>query len=370
MALEVVRYFGRAILRPVIIQDSLRRSDIQRIISHMKAIVTTRPLAVEEVDSLIEIERPKPRASGRDLLVRVQAVAINPVDTKVRASVANTDGVILGWDAAGIVEEVGPEVKGFYRGDEVYYAGDITRPGSNAEYQLVDERIVARKPKTLCFADAAAYPLVTITAWEALYERLGIDRHGSDAGKSLLIIGGAGGVGSMAIQLARLAGLTVIATASRPASREWVLSLGANHVVNHGESLAGQLAKIGFPEVDFIANFNNTDSYWGVMAEVIKPLGKIVGIVETSSPVDLGLLKTKSATFSWEFMFTRSKLQTPDMDVQGKLLAETAGLIDVGRIKPIIGERLERISAITLRKAHQRAESGTLVGKLVIGGWQ
>lgn len=336
----------------------------------MKAIVTTRPLPALEPDSLIEIERPKPTATGRDLLVRIEAVAINPVDTKVRASVACVDGVILGWDAAGVVEEAGADVTGFRRGDEVYYAGDITRPGSNAEYQLVDERITARKPRTLSFADAAAYPLVTITAWEALYERLGVDRHGADAGKSLLIIGGAGGVGSMAIQLARLAGLTVIATASRQTSRDWVLSLGATHVVNHGEFLAGQLAKIGFPEVDFIANFNNTDFYWGVMAEVIKPLGKIVGIVETASPVDLELLKAKSATFAWEFMFTRSKFQTPDMGAQGKLLEETAGLIDIGRIKSIVGERLDGISADNLRKAHQRAESGALVGKLVLGGWQ
>lgn len=335
----------------------------------MKAIITTRPLPVDDEESLIEVERSRPVAVGRDLLVRVAAVAINPVDTKVRASVADSDGVILGWDAAGVVEATGPEVTQFQPGDEVYYAGDITRPGSNAEYQLVDERIAARKPASLSFRDAAAYPLVSITAWEALYEGLGIDRLGSDGGKTILIIGGAGGVGSMAIQLARLAGLTVIATASRQASRDWVLALGAHHAVDHRQPLPGQLAEIGFPEVDFIANFNNTDSYWEVMAGLIKPFGKIVGIVETAHPVDLGLLKAKSATFSWEFMFTRSKFQTPDMDAQGNLLAEVAGLIDGGRIKSIVGERLEGISADNLRKAHQRAESGALVGKLVLGGW-
>ena len=335
----------------------------------MKAIVTTRPLSALEADSLIEVERPRPEAAGRDLLVRVEAVAINPVDTKVRASVANADGVILGWDAAGIVEQVGSLVTGFQPGDEVYYAGDITRPGSNAEYQLVDERIAARKPANLSFADAAAYPLVTITAWEALYERLDIDRQGGDAGKSILIIGGAGGVGSLAIQLARLAGLTVIATASRPASRDWVLALGAQYAVDHRQPLPEQLAEIGFSEVDFIANFNNTDSYWAVMAEVIKPLGKIVGIVETAKPVDLGLLKAKSASFSWEFMFTRSMSQTPDMDEQGKLLAEAAALLDAGTLKSIVGERIAGISAENLRQAHLRAESGALVGKLVLSGW-
>lgn len=335
----------------------------------MKAIITTRPLPVDDEESLVEVERSRPVAGGRDLLVRVAAVAINPVDTKVRASVADSDGVILGWDAAGVVEATGPEVTRFQPGDEVYYAGDITRPGSNAEYQLVDERIAARKPASLSFSDAAAYPLVSVTAWEALYEGLGIDRLGSDGGKAILIIGGAGGVGSMAIQLARLAGLTVIATASRQASRDWVLALGAHHAVDHRQPLPGQLAEIGFPEVDFIANFNNTDSYWEVMAGLIKPFGKIVCIVETAHPVDIGLLKAKSATFSWEFMFTRSKFQTPDMDAQGKLLAEVAGLIDGGRVKSIVGECLEGISAANLRKAHQRAESGALVGKLVLGGW-
>jgi len=335
----------------------------------MKAIITTRPLPADDKDSLVEVERPRPVAVGRDLLVRVEAVAINPVDTKVRASVADSDGVILGWDAAGVVEAVGSDVSHIQPGDEVYYAGDITRPGSNAEYQLVDERIVARKPASLSFADAAAYPLVTITAWEALYERLGIDRLGSDGGRTILVIGGAGGVGSMAIQLARLAGLTVIATASRQASRDWVLALGAHHAVDHRQPLAGQLAEIGFPEVDFIANFNNTDSYWEMMAGVIKPLGKIVGIVETAHPLDLGLLKAKSATFSWEFMFTRSKFQTPDMDAQGRLLAEAAALLDAGDLKPIVGGRMEGISAANLREAHRRTESGSLIGKLVLSGW-
>lgn len=334
----------------------------------MKAIVTKQPLPASDPQSLVEIEVPRPAPTGRDLLVKVHAISINPVDTKVRAGVTSPEGRILGWDAAGVVEAVGPEVQGFQIGDEVFYAGDITRPGSNAEYQLVDERIVGRKPKSLSFADAAAFPLVTITAWESLFERLGVTSD-TAPGRSILILGGAGGVGSMAIQLARQVGLTVIATASRPDSRQWVLELGAHHEVNHRESIPDQLAALGFPEVDYIANFVDTDAYWDIMAHVIKPMGKIVSIVETSGAVDLGQLKSKSATFAWEFMFTRSQLQTPDMAEQGRLLNEVSQQIDQGKIRSITGERLQGISAPNLRIAHEKAESGKLIGKLVLDGW-
>lgn len=335
----------------------------------MKAIVTTQPLPVQDPKSLIDLELPRPEVSGRDLLVRVEAVSINPVDTKVRASATNPDGVILGWDAAGIVEAVGPQVRNFQPGDAVYYAGDITRPGSNAEFQLVDERIVGHKPANLSFAEAAAFPLVTITAWEAIFERLGLAREGNE-GRSILIIGGAGGVGSMGIQLAHQAGLTVIATASRDETRQWATELGAHYTVDHRQPLAPQLREIGFPEVDYIANFSNTDAYWATMAEVIKPLGKITAIVETSSPVDLGLLKAKSASFAWEFMFTRSKFQTPDMDEQGRLLDTVAREIESGKIRSILRETLTGIHAANLRTAHARAESGSLIGKLALSGWK
>lgn len=334
----------------------------------MKAVVTTRPRPVEDPRALVDVERPVPVAAGRDLLVRVEAVSVNPVDTKVRAKVANEAGIVLGWDAAGVVEAVGSDVQDFRPGDEVFYAGDITRSGSNAEFQLVDERIVGRKPATLSFAEAAAFPLVTITAWEALFERLGIPPRGNE-GRSLLIIGGAGGVGSIAIQLAHAAGLTVIVTASRPETQRWVRKLGAHHVVDHRWPLAPQLTKAGFPEVDFIANFSNTDAYWIVMAEVIRPQGRIVAIVETTAPLDLNLLKAKSASFAWEFMFTRAQFQTPDMTEQGRLLTALAGRIDAGEIRSIVGETLSGINAANLRRAHARAESGTLVGKLVLAGW-
>jgi zinc-binding alcohol dehydrogenase family protein len=276
---------------------------------------------------------------------------------------------VLGWDAAGVVEAVGTDVKRFKAGDEVYYAGDITRPGSNSQFQLVDERVVGHKPHTLSFAEAAAMPLTTLTAWEGLFERLHIDRHGSNHEQSLLIIGGAGGVGSIAIQLGKLAGLVVIATASRPETQEWVKSMGAMHVVDHRQHLPTQLGALNFACVHFIANFSNTDIYWPIMAELIRPQGKIVGIVENSKPIELGLLKSKSATFSWEFMFTRAMYRAPDMDMQGKILDEAADLLDVKKLRSTLAETLTPINAANLRQAHARLESGHNIGKLVLAGW-
>lgn len=336
----------------------------------MKAIAVTQALPASNHGSLVDIETPKPSAKGRDLLVRVQAISVNPVDYKVRQSHPPGGAPrILGWDAAGTVEAVGEEVTRFKAGDTVYYAGDITRAGSNAEFQLVDERIVGRKPQSLSFAQAAALPLTAITAWEALFERLGIDRHGKDRGRSLLIIGGAGGVGSIAIQLARFAGLQVIATASRPETVKWCRDFGATHVIDHRQPLPAQLTELGFNDVDFVANFANTDLYWQVMAHVIRPQGKIVSIVENSDPLDLDLLKSKSATFAWEFMFTRSKFQTSDMAAQGELLNELAVLIDSGKIRTTLTETLSPLNAATLREVHQRSEAGSVIGKLVIENW-
>jgi zinc-binding alcohol dehydrogenase family protein len=234
---------------------------------------------------------------------------------------------------------------------------------------LVDERIVGHKPQTLSFAEAAALPLTTITAWEALFERLDIDRYGINHGQSLLIIGGAGGVGSIAIQLARWAGLTVIATASRPETQAWVTDLGAHHVVDHRQHLPTQLGALNFACAHYIANFSNTDIYWSVMAELIRPQGRIVGIVENSAPLELGLLKSKSASFMWEFMFTRAMYRTPDMLVQGHLLDETAGLIDTKKLRTTLSETLTPINAANLRLAHARLESGHTIGKLVLAGW-
>jgi zinc-binding alcohol dehydrogenase family protein len=255
-------------------------------------------------------------------------------------------------------------------GDEVFYAGDITRPGAYAESQLVDERIVGLKPTGLSMAEAAALPLTTITAWEALFERLGVDRHNaSHRSKTLLIIGGAGGVGSIAIQLAKLADLTVIATAARAETSQWVKSLGADHVIDHRRPLPEQLASVGFSTVDYIANFSNTDEYWPAMAEVINPQGHIVSIVENAQPLDLNLLKSKSATFSWEFMFTRSMYQTPDMGVQGELLSEAAAYVESGELRTTLTDTLSPINAANIRIAHQQIETGRTIGKLALFGW-
>ncbi|MDP0500341.1 MAG: zinc-binding alcohol dehydrogenase family protein [Verrucomicrobiota bacterium JB022] len=339
----------------------------------MKAVALTEYLPIDNPRSLLDTELPSPPApTGHDLLVEVRAVSVNPVDTKVRAPKDKREDApkVLGWDAAGVVKAVGPGVTAFKPGDEVYYAGDLTRPGSNSQQQLVDSRIVGRKPKSLSFAQASALPLVAITAWEAFFLHLGLAPDGSAQGKSLLIIGGAGGVGSIAIQLAKLAGLTVLATASRGETQAWVQQLGADHVINHREPLPPQLKAAGFPQVDYIANFNNTDAYWAVMAEVIRPLGKIVSIVENSAPLDLNLLKAKSVSFHWELMFTRSMFQTADLAEQGKLLDAVAELIDQGRLQRIDREHHTPINAANLRAVHARLESGKAIGKIVLEGWE
>ena len=338
----------------------------------MKAVALTRYLPIDDPESLFDVDLPVPPATGRDLLVRVEAVSVNPVDTKVRAPKPKIETVprILGWDASGVVESVGADVTGFQPGDEVYYAGDLTRPGTNSQYHLVDERIVGRKPRTLTFAEAAALPLTAITAWESLFERLGVDCTAGNAGCSLLILAGAGGVGSIAIQLAKLAGLTVIATASRTETRAWVKGLGADHVVDHREPLPAQLAEIGHREVDLIANFSDTDAYWAAMAEMIKPQGGIVSIVENARPVEIGLLKSKSASFSWEFMFTRSMFQTADMGRQGALLNEVSALVDAGTLRTTLTETLAPINAYNLRAAHAKSESGRTIGKIALTGWE
>lgn len=337
----------------------------------MKAIAFSRNLSITDSASLEDVTLPPPVATGRDLLVRVNAIGVNPVDTKVRRGGEVADGRrVLGWDAAGIVEAVGPEVTLFQPGDAVYYAGSLIRPGANSELHLVDERIVGRKPSSLSDAEAAAIPLTAITAWEALFDRLEIDRTGrKHAGKSLLIIGGAGGVGSLAIQLAQRAGLRVIATASRPESSQWVRDLGADDVVNHAEPLPPQLAALGLPTVDYIANFADTDRYWDVMAELIRPQGRIVSIVENSDPLDLNVLKAKSVAFFWELMFTRSMFGTDDMIEQHHLLNAVADLIDAGELRATLQTHLTPINAANLREAHTQLESGRTIGKIALSGW-
>jgi zinc-binding alcohol dehydrogenase family protein len=274
---------------------------------------------------------------------------------------------ILGWDVAGIVEQVGAECTLFQPGDEVYYAGSIIRPGGNSEFHLIDERIVGHKPATLSFAESAALPLTTITAWEALYDRLGISRHpDGNEHKTILIIGAAGGVGSIAIQLAGMAGLNIIATASRPETIEWVKELGADYVINHHEAFLPQLKKRGFEHVDYIFCLNSTVQHWSNMAEAIAPQGKICSIVGMGEPVNLQLLNSKSVTFVWELMFTRSMYQTDDMEEQHKLLERVAKMVDAGKIRTTLTECIEPINAKNLRIAHQKIESGRTIGKIVL----
>jgi zinc-binding alcohol dehydrogenase family protein len=337
----------------------------------MRAVGLYQHLPIEKPDSLLDLDLPKPEPAGHDLSVRIESVSVNPVDTKVRApgKPARTTPLVLGWDAAGVVDAIGPAVSLFRPGDKVFYAGDITRPGSNCEYHLVDERIVGHRPRSLPAEAAAAFPLVSITAYEALFDRLGADRDGRSRGRTLLVIAGAGGVGSMAIQLAKMARLTVLATASRPESIEWVKHLGADHVLDHRRPLRPQLESAGYKTVDYILNCADTDAYWDAMADAVVPQGKICTIVENKGPLDQQVMKLKSVTHVWELMFTRSKYQTEDMVEQHKLLERIAGWIDSGVIKGILRETLEPINAANLKKAHAKLESGTMIGKLALKGW-
>lgn len=337
----------------------------------MHAVGVHRYLPIEHPESLLDLQLPEPAPRPRDLRVRVCAVAVNPVDVKVRAPKPRIENPprILGWDAAGIVESVGADVAVFRPGDKVYYAGSIARPGSNAEVHLVDERLAAPMPRSLGFADAAALPLTSLTAWEGLFERLGVDAEGRDAGSTVLVLGGAGGVGSMVVQLAKAAGLRVVATASREESRAWARSLGADVLVDHRAPLRPQLEAAGLQHVELIFNTQSTEAWWDTMADLVAPRGRIAGIVEAKAPLDLGKLMSKSATFAWELMFTRSLYETADMAAQRAILTRVAAWVDEGRLRTTRREHFGRISAANLRAAHARIESGQAVGKLVLEGW-
>ena len=338
----------------------------------MKAIALTRYLPISDPESLQDVELPKPVATGHDVLVRIEAVSVNPVDTKVRSPKpqVETQPKVLGYDAAGVVESVGENVTLFEPGDEVYYAGDITRPGSNAQFHLVDERIVGRKPTTLDFAQAAALPLTTITAWELLFERMPFAIDMENNQRSLLIIGGAGGVGSIAIQLARHAGFTVIATASRKETIDWCESLGAHHVIDHRQPLAPQLAVLGYAQIDVVLNLADTDRYWETVGEIIAPQGHVGLIVEPSGLLKIGdPYKAKCIGIHWEMMFARARFKTQDMIEQHHLLNRVASLVDAGELRTTHTETIGAIDAANLREAHRRLESGTTIGKLVLAGW-
>jgi NADPH2:quinone reductase len=339
----------------------------------MKAVALTRYLPIDDPQSLLDVELPMPPApTGHDLRVRVEAVSVNPVDTKLRAPKPQVEAQpkVLGYDAAGVVEAVGDAVTGFQPGDRVYYAGDVTRPGSNAQFQLVDARLVGHAPQSLDAAQAAALPLTAITAWELLFQRMPFDSEHGGRGKSLLVIGGAGGVGSIAIQLARRAGFTVIATASREATTAWCRAMGAQHVIDHRQPLAPQLAALGFEQLDAVINLADTDRYWDALGELLAPQGHLGLIVEPRGALKIGdPYKAKCIGIHWEMMFARPRFRTADMTEQGRILERVAGLIDRGELRGTHSETLGPIDAANLREAHRRLESGTTIGKLALAGW-
>jgi zinc-binding alcohol dehydrogenase family protein len=337
----------------------------------MKAVGYKKSLAIEAADALIDFETAKPEPRGRDIRVTVKAISANPVDYKVRKRAAPPEGdtKILGYDAAGIVDAVGPDVALFKSGDEVFYAGSIQRQGTNSEFHLVDERIVGRKPKTLSFAQAAALPLTSITAWELLFDRLGAVPGKSVDPRTLLIVGGAGGVGSILIQLARrLTGLTVVATASRLESQKWCLDLGAHAVIDHAKPMKEQIEKSKVPPVALIASLTNTDQHYKALADIVAPQGKF-GLIDDPPEFNVSVFKGKAVSIHWESMFTRSSFQTPDMIGQHYLLNDVADLIDKGVLRTTLDQTFGTINATNLKRAHALLESGKSRGKIVLEGW-
>ena len=337
----------------------------------MRAVGYTKSLPIDDPQSLVDLDIAKPDATGRDLLVEVKAVSVNPVDTKIRQNRADPDGKpqVLGWDAAGVVVAVGPEVTKFAVGDAVFYAGAIDRPGTNAEYHLVDERIVGHKPQSLDWAQAAALPLTSITAWETLFDRLDVRKPVPGAANAILIIGGAGGVGSITIQLARkLTDLTIIATASRDETRGWVEELGAHHVIDHRKPLAAQVEALGLGAPGFVFSTTHTDEHIAEIGELLAPQGRLA-LIDDPTTLDIMPLKQKSISVHWELMYTRSLFQTADMSEQGVLLDEVARLVDAGTIRTTLAENFGKIDAANLRRAHERIESHTAKGKIVLEGF-
>ncbi|MGX1172861.1 zinc-binding alcohol dehydrogenase family protein [Pseudomonas sp. R151218B TE3479] len=337
----------------------------------MKAIAYYHSLPITDPQSLQDIELPEPVAGPRDLLVEVKAISVNPVDTKVRQNVQPEDGIakVVGWDVAGVVKAVGSEVTLFKAGDKVFYAGSIARAGGNSELHVVDERIVGHMPKTLGFADAAALPLTAITAWELLFERLNIQEGQDNQGQSLLIVGAAGGVGSILTQLAsQLTGLKVIGTASRAQTQEWVRGLGADLVIDHSRPLSEVLKEAGQSQVTHVASLTQTDQHLDQLVEALAPQGKLA-LIDDPKALDVTKLKRKSLSLHWEFMYTRSLFETADMLEQHKLLNRVAALIDAGTLKTTVGEHFGTINAENLRRAHALLESGQSKGKIVLEGF-
>lgn len=335
----------------------------------MKAIVYTRHgLPIDDPLALVERELPEPIPDPHDLRVRVRAIAVNPVDTKVRRNAPVDTARILGWDAVGIVESVGVAVTRFVPGDRVWYAGSLDRPGCNSELQCVDERIAGHAPRSLTDAEAAALPLTSMTAWELLFDRLGVPEGGGD-GRRLLVVGAAGGVGSILVQIARrLTKLSVIGTASRPESAKWVRDLGAHDVIDHGRPFAEQLIAAGYPNVDLVASLTHTDQHFSQIVEVVEPQGKI-GLIDDPQTIDVRLLKQKSVSLHWEFMFTRPLFRTPDIARQHEILENVAAHVDDGKLRSTLAEHYGIIDATNLRRAHALIESHRSRGKIVLEGF-
>jgi NADPH2:quinone reductase len=338
----------------------------------MKAIGYKTPSPITATDSLVDIELPKPEPKGRDILVEVKAISVNPVDYKIRRSTPPSVGVewkVVGWDAAGVVAAVGSDVTGFKAGDEVWYAGSITRPGANAEFHLVDERIVGKKPSKLGWADAAALPLTSLTAWEAFFDRLDVKKPVPGAAAAILIIGGAGGVGSIAIQIARqFTGLTVIATASRSETKEFVQSLGAHHVIDHSKPVAEEIAALGIGAPAFVFSTTQTAQHVDDIAELIAPQGRFC-LIDDPSGFDIMKFKRKAVSIHHELMFTRAIYETPDMNEQGRILDEVSSAVDAGKIRSTATQNLGAINAENLKNAHEQLESGSTIGKVVLEGF-
>ncbi len=346
----------------------------------MKAIGYTKSLPISDAASLMDIELEQPIASGRDLLVKVNAIAVNPVDYKIRQRFEPIEGEhkVIGWDAVGEVVATGEAATQFKPGDTVYYAGDLNRQGSNAEYQLVDERLVGNKPKSLSNAEAAALPLTAITAWEMLFEHLAIKQQAPDnearSNEVILVVGAAGGVGSILIQLPKaITGATIIATASRESSQAWVKKLGAHYVVDHTQALQPQIDALikneGIGQLTHVASLNSTETYFESYSEMLVPFGKIAMIDDPSKPLDVMKLKLKSQSLHIEFMFARSMFNAADMDEQSHLLNRVSDLVDQGYVHTTVGKNLGTINAANLRAAHEALESGTSIGKIVLQGF-
>ncbi len=334
----------------------------------MKAIAYYAALPINDPKSLQDIQLPEPVAGPRDLLVEVKAISVNPVDTKIRQNVTPENGAakVLGWDVAGVVKAVGSEVTLFKAGDKVFYAGSLTRPGGNSELHTVDERIVGHMPKSLGFAEAAALPLTAITAWELLFERLQVPEGKTDQGQSLLIVGAAGGVGSILTQLAaQLTALKVIGSASRPQTQAWAKDLGADLVVDHSQPLSEELKRVGHPQVTHVASLTQTDQHLDQLVEALAPQGKLA-LIDDPKSLDVLKLKRKSLSLHWEFMYTRSMYQTADMARQGEILNEVAKLVDNGVVESSLSETLHGLSVESITEAHRKVLDGHMRGKVVV----